>query len=299
MPQSPTAPAPFRLAYIILAHKNFAQLGMLVNAIKEDWNDIFIHVDARSDFDEEEFSRLCNFKKVTFVHPRIKIYWGHVSIVNATLELLACVNHQAQSYQRVVLISGQDLPIVSNARIYEFFRQHPTTEFLEFRKFPIPWWPYGGRDRVCVYNFPNTLGPRLNRVLRVIQMSLPFRRHRRLGLDFFGYSQWFNVTGDAARYIVQFATSDQFLKIFDYTFAPDEIFFQTILLNSSFRQSCVDRSLRYCVWPKGGSGPKVLREADLDHIFENTSGDLFARKFDDCVDPVVIKRLLCELQQKE
>ena len=66
---------------------------------------------------------------------------------------------------------------------------------------------------------------------------------------------------------------------------PDEIFFQTLVLNSPHRDSVVDANLRYIDWP----GPRVLRADDLDALLG--SGMLFARKFDETVDAEILDLL--------
>ncbi len=282
-----------KLAYIILAHKNWDQLGMLARTLKEDWNDIFIHVDARSDFEQATFDRGARGVSTFFVQPRIKVFWAHVSIVHATIELLKLVAAQPDRYDRVVLLSGQDFPIVPNERIKHFFDEHPDSEFLEFGKLPLRWWPYGGWDRILVYNFPAVLGPFWNRILRVAQMSFPFRRKALANMRIYGCSQWFNLTAAAVEYILHHVETTDIVRKFNFTYCADEIFFQTILLNSPFAESCVNHSLRYMDWGEDASRPRVLVESDLALLAEQGRNKcLFARKFDSCVDDQILKLLV-------
>jgi len=48
----------------------------------------FIHVDAKSQLEEEQLKKWIPNIDVHFVAPRIKVYWGHVSQIHATLALL-------------------------------------------------------------------------------------------------------------------------------------------------------------------------------------------------------------------
>jgi hypothetical protein len=68
---------------------------------------------------------------------------------------------------------------------------------------------------------------------------------------------------------------------------PDEIFFQTIILNSSFARRAVNDNLRYIEWkdPDAGS-PAILRKSDFQKLA--SSSKLFARKFDMTVDTEVL-----------
>ena len=68
---------------------------------------------------------------------------------------------------------------------------------------------------------------------------------------------------------------------------PDEIFFQTILLNSPFQRMAVNDNLRYIEWPNPDSGsPVILCKGDFGKLI--SSPKLFARKFDVTVDADVL-----------
>ncbi len=281
-----------KIGYAILAHKNWDQLATLIRHIKEDWNQIFVHVDAKADWNEARFRRENPDVDCRFLVRRVPVYWGHSSQIDAEVELLRAISTCGEKVDRVVLISGQDLPIVSNESIIKFFRTHPDSEFLEFRKLPVRWWPYGGMDRVMVYNLPDILGRRGNQVLRAAQMMLPFRRKAIPGYPFFGCSQWVNITGNAVSYILELLESMPILERFRYTYCADEMFFQTLLMNSPFASKCVNNNLRFMKWPKGVSGPDILRRTDIDMISASTETCLFARKFDSTVDSDVIEMIL-------
>jgi hypothetical protein len=110
-------------------------------------------------------------------------------------------------------------------------------------------------------------------------MALPFRRKVPEGLTFYGTSQWFNLTGKAVDYILEQVASTDILRRFRFTYCADEIFFQTLLLNSPLASSCVNRCLRYLEF-ENGSRPRTLSSADYAQLIENPDGRLFARKFD-------------------
>lgn len=62
-----------------------------------------------------------------------------------------------------------------------------------------------------------------------------------------------------------------------YTFAPEEMFIQTVVMNSPFAEKVRNSSLRHIMWT-GGPSPKILTMADWAGIL--ISDALFARKFD-------------------
>lgn len=80
---------------------------------------------------------------------------------------------------------------------------------------------------------------------------------------------------------------ERYERFFRHSFIPDESFFQTVIMNSDFRGTVVNDYLRTInMQPKG---VQIFRERDYDFLVN--SGGLFARKFDEAVDPVFLDRL--------
>jgi len=62
-------------------------------------------------------------------------------------------------------------------------------------------------------------------------------------------------------------------------FVPDEMFFQSILANSSYREKIESDDLRYADWQNPNPlPPKTLETSDFENL--KLSPKLFARKFD-------------------
>jgi hypothetical protein len=76
----------------------------------------------------------------------------------------------------------------------------------------------------------------------------------------------------------------RFVRYFRTVDVPDEVFFQTILLNSPLRDEIVDDDLRHVVWEEHGVA--LLGPERLDELA--ASPQLFARKFDVERDPGVL-----------
>jgi hypothetical protein len=75
---------------------------------------------------------------------------------------------------------------------------------------------------------------------------------------------------------------------------PDELFFQTIIMNSQLRDTVENDDLRYLDWSREPA-PAVFTAADLPSLLE--SRQLFARKFDETVDFEVLDALDRHLTQ--
>lgn len=107
-------------AYLILAHKNWSQLRKLVELLDDEGNDIYIHIDKKSQISEDtlEMIMMAAVKsKVSFVD-RMEVQWGAYSVVEAELKLLRAA--VAENYQYFHMISGMDLPLKPQAEIHVF-----------------------------------------------------------------------------------------------------------------------------------------------------------------------------------
>jgi hypothetical protein len=99
----------------------------------------------------------------------------------------------------------------------------------------------------------------------------------------YGGSSWWTLSRECIEFIVDFITRNKrFVDYFKTTLCPDEIFFQTIVLNSIFRGRVVNNNYRYIDWSesrkKHTSNPNILTDRDYESII--ASGKHFARKLD-------------------
>ncbi len=93
------------------------------------------------------------------------------------------------------------------------------------------------------------------------------------------------LSKDTIEYIHDFThRNPDFVKFFRNSFIPDEIFFQTIILNSERKTKVVNDNLRYIDWVD--EKPAILTEKYFQAI--QTSSQLFARKFDQTCDSTIL-----------
>ena len=260
-------------------------------------NDIYIHMDAKNKFyNPDEITRLAKFSKIFHVK-RIKVTWGGYSLIESELILLeAAVNHE--HYEHYHLLSGSDLPIKKQEDIINFFEAHHGVEFLFCRNLSGgPEWCERPR---YYYFFQEKLGLRRyngsSRLLRIlnkmnnlslrIQKKLHLYRHRKINFGF--GSQWFSITDELARYIL--SKRKWIRRTFHNTRCCDEIFLQTIIINSDFRNKIFDDkcpNMRFIDWQRGS--PYTFTINELDELRE--SNMLFARKFDPVKDEQIILKI--------
>jgi hypothetical protein len=294
-----------KIAYLILAHRCPCQLFRLVKRLDSNDSGFFVHLDKKANF--EAFHGLFNNyhrRLVTFVR-REDSSWGGIGIVKATLNGLKEIVEFPQKFDYIVLLSGHCYPIHSQAYIQKFFEENKGKQFLSYFSLPSDIWKYGGMDRLEKYHFhfiysrsyPPTFPPKtlMGRTLNAF-FKLYFNRKREYPryLKPYGGFQWFNITLDAAKYILKFNQEHpDYMKYHQYTFVSDETFFQSILLNAAdkkFSENIVCNDLRFVDWTKHESArPAVLERADFNRITQ--SGQLFARKFEMHVDYKILDML--------
>ncbi|AJA46771.1 glycosyl transferase family protein [Clostridium pasteurianum DSM 525 = ATCC 6013] len=279
----------FRMAYAIQCHKNPEQLNNLVDKISDKDVDIFIHVDKKSS--------IINFieKKdnIYFTDKRFKVKWGHSSQFFATVELLKKI-HKTGSYDYIHFISGQDYPIKCRDEIKSFFKENYGKQFIQYRPLPNDW-PYNGMSRVLVH-YPHFLFANeftrkiMYKYEKLVMKITAFQRNIESLPQLYGGSCWFSITGDCMKYILEFLHKNpDYIKFFQNTHCGDEIFFQTILVNSKYRQHLFNDNMRYIDWSNGGASPKVLLEEDFQKL--QNSHKLYARKLDYNMDSNLFEKL--------
>jgi hypothetical protein len=284
-----------KISILILAHKNPEQLRKLIDRLKTDF-EIFVHFDIRStialQFEEEAHVHILKNRYMTS--------WGSRNIVLAEIELLRAAYTSGCDYY--ILISGQDLPVISNKGIKDFIEQN-NNDYIDHHKLPVSFWGLsGGMGRLHYYwetKKDDLLSTAIIKPLfwlfRKIQKILRIKRN--VKFDVYGGCNWFNLTKASVEYILHFIDNNNaFLQRFKYTRASDELFFQTVLMGFDHKRKNEIRSehLRYFDWETGPQYPRILTIDDYSHCI--SSNALFARKFDDKTDAIVIDKILAHTQ---
>ena len=247
------------IAYIISAYQLPAQLVRLVRALRHPHRVFYVHVDARTADADYGAARaaLASAPNVEFL-ARHACRWGGFGHVRATLKGLDQLAASGLAFDYVTLLTGQDYPIKSNRQVEEVLGAQGGRSFMNYRPLPVDGLEDGGYARLPERALPYGLTP------------------------YFGSGYW-TLRRPAVDYVRSFlADHAAYVPYFERVRVPDEMFFQTILLNSPLRDSIVNDDLRFIQWP----GPKVLTTADLDDLRQ--APDLYARKFDESVDAGVL-----------
>jgi hypothetical protein len=280
-------------AYIVLAHKNPEQVYRLIKKLDDNNSTFFIHVDKKVELKTFNILNKLGTNKVIFIK-REDGQWGGFGIVQASLNGLMAIEQSNKDYDQINLISGQDYPIKNSQYTDKFYQNSTHTVFLEtFGALPVSHWPKGGFDRINKYFFG--LKAHQKFVAKIVNFFAiifpPFRRKIPYNLTAFGGSQWWTIDMYAMKYILNYIKSHKkVLRFFKYGYLSDELFFQTILLNSTDQKllNGINHSTnnRYIIIKPGQSHPILWKKEDLLNIL-NSEG-LLSRKFDTTIDSEIL-----------
>lgn len=311
-----------RIAYLILAHNHPELLLRLLKALEGPGTGIYVHLDKKADATRFPQAQQA-FSNVNFIDKRRSVYWMGFSAVQATLDLLRLA-HSSGKYDYYILLSGADYPI-KPAEYIERFLATSEKDFLFF--FNLADWP-SWRSKIDQYHYTDTFwtnyrtAPRRSwrlyrRVQQLLARLLPPRKFLPQ-LEPYGGSQWWMLTRDSVTWLLDFLKMHRgFSWFYRFTESPDEMFFQTAVLNSPRREmvqnylryqelwadigAADDNSgmetvhqfnLRYIDWDTARERPAVLDERDFERL--STSPCLFARK----MDPVRSAKLLDRIDEE-
>ena len=280
------------LAYLIRAHHRPEQLVRLVERLTTPTASFFVHVDSRAPEQTYDAMRagLAGRDDVHWV-PRVAAHYSGFSLVRSILVGLAEVE-KAGAPPHTVLLSGQCYPLRPAAEIERILAGRQEESLLEHFRIPTERWADedGGLRRIR-YRYFERLRFR-TRTLRLPVLRRPFPR----GLEPWGGSAWCVLSTEAASTLLAFRQErPDAYGFFEHVKSPDELYMQTVLLNSALRDRISNESVHHIEWP-GGSHPKTFGHADFDRLA--ASGKLFARKFDIAQDGEILdaidRRLLGE-----
>lgn len=269
-----------RHAYLIMLHAQLEQAALLLRLLDDPRNDFYIHIDRKSGPVDDAPLRAAVHAGRVFPAPRMRVDWGADSQVFCELMLLrmAFANGPYQYYH---LLSGADLPLRSQEEIHAFFDAHAGREFVNFEAETL------NEDRLSRVRYWHLFRGSRNVALRALsrallegQKLLRVDRLRRCPLTVQKGANWFSITENFARYILE--REGDWLRLLRRTRFPDELLVQTALINSPYWENRYSQeygsavgNLRAIDWTRGT--PYVWRMGDLEELM--SSGCLFARKF--------------------
>jgi hypothetical protein len=303
---------PLRLAYLIFVHKDPKQLARLVSKLYCPTCMFYIYVDGKADINQ--FRRATNVipsGNIVWITKRKPICWGNFSLTDAYLSSFQTILQQRPEPDFILTISGQDYPIATNETIHNWLAQYAgctildhsvvTNDATHILERVEQYYLSVKRHHAVIYPHPNPTSARRKFFNAALRLSGLYPMPRRMPLDhqlYFG-TNWFQLKPVAAQYLIDFSNANPaYLNFFRTTYVPEEVFFQTVLLNASVsdRGEIHNQRLTYMQWdrPPGSYTSPILANEVPSML---TSGKFFARKFDNEYGDEVLYQIDLHLNQ--
>lgn len=271
-----------QIAHLILAHKNPSQLERLIIALQHPSFFFYVHVDKKVSL--QQFEYLSKYNNLFFIEKRTKIFWAGYGTIQATINGIKEI--LPYKYDYINVISAQDFPLKTADEIYKFFLVNNGKEFITCKSVEHEWKE--AEVRIKKYHLINWRIPGKYQLEKLINKILPERKFP-LNYIMVGRSNWFAVTYEAAKYIIDFLDQHpEIVRFFKFSWGADELIFSVILYNSNFKDKIEDNFI-YVDWSEKKAHPKILRTEDYNALVN--SDKLFARKFDADADAVILEML--------
>jgi Core-2/I-Branching enzyme len=254
---------------LIHAHKDLFQLNQLIDALTSQNHIIYVNIDLKSKIDLGQINT-----SAKLIKKRNKIYWSDFTQVEAILNSLLEIEKDNVEYGHIAIISAQDYPIVSNAKIFE--KIEPGKEYLNYALIAKHAWDC--EDRFQYYHFrKNKYFMKLSAYLIKVMKMIGWKRKMMPHYLPYGGSSWWMITKSCVAYILQHVKNNpQYTHFFRRVACADELFFHTLILNSSFKENVINTSFHYIDWTNCVASPNILLEKDFEKIM--ASDKLFCRK---------------------
>lgn len=200
------------------------------------------------------------------------------------------------------MISGQDFLLKPMEEALEFLETHRQYNFVSLAKSRhygighennldkrnavyVPSWMISRRSipLILIKRLYIEITGGYNRTFLI------FRRKNVTGLEFYFGSSWNCLNRETVSWILNYLSCHkEYEEFFKNCICPDESFFQTLIMNSPFKEKRKD-ILTYIDWSEGKKSPKTLTTTDFYNMIE--SGYYLARKLDEEIDSQLIDLL--------
>lgn len=284
-------------AFLVIAHNEAPLLQALLKQLDYKDFDVYLHIDFKAkELRNSVRQWVGRYGNVHLVENPKSVFWGDVSQIECEM-LMFKTAAEGGPYDYYHLLSGVDLLLKSPEEFDHFFEQHKGKEFVNF-------WDKGPargdlEKRVLRYHVftkhlkdRGTLVHALTSPVRNVVLALhKITHYKRSGKknEFRKGSNWVSITENFCQYLNKHGK--QLHHRLKHTYCADEVFVQTLIWNSPFRDEIYDvetentemSNMRKIDWQRGS--PYVWQETDLQELLSSQA--LIGRKFSSKNMPLV------------
>ena len=284
-------------SYLIQVNGNFKILNQLLEMLDCKENDFFILIDQKV---KQPYSSLVTYNPVyshIYEVPRIVVNWAAYSSLKSEFNLLQfAYSHGKYDYYHYM--QGSDFPIKSKEKINAFYEEHNGYEFISFS-------PRQYKEGCYKLNYHHFFGD--NRYYRnckllhymshaIAKLEQKFWKGRYPNRTFYHGSALWSISESFCKYILDHL--EEIDRQAKYTIAADEVLFQTIIVESPFKNNLYrfeqDGGNLYLIdWKKReGNSPYTFVEEDLDRLINAPEYYLYTRKVNEAKSQTLITKLM-------
>lgn len=292
-------------AILIVAHNNWSILEASLEYYDRELFDIYLHIDKKKEVD---FKNFFGKRKDVRLVKNYNVNWGAYSMIKAEISLFTAAYEDTERYSYYHLISGVDFPLKNSEKLFNFFDKNYPKNFIEFSCHEESFFstheeyikflrnfcgkPYLNRlkyyhlfqeiDKISRTNLYNGI----EKVAIVIQKLLFIDRTKNTKVVYGKGSNWGSFTDDFVKLLLSEKDKKVFKETYEFTLCADEIYKQTLFLNSSLintlyfdNKTKLPNNMRRIDWERGR--PYTFTNKDFFEIKELSKSDyMFIRKLD-------------------
>lgn len=307
----------FNVAYLIMCHKNPHQVNRLISKLQLVHSVCFVHVDSQANFNPE------NIRGGVLTQKRYHGVLGSYSLVQISDELMRCAKEYGKEkgihFGYYCLISGQDYPIRNVSSIQDELQNSYPKPYIDCTPCAKGNWVYNGSSNSAWWNIAdrkiNRWLPKPNLIRKLVkcpmfvanlitrrQMNARMRLSKN-HIDLYGGSAWWVLPDKMVDYLLEaarnFTRGNKFYPLTGVG-VPEENYYQTLLMNSSFKEEIDVNSPEMVAQncktyahflPEGRpftGHPYIFTVKDTKCLMEQANNRFFARKFDETVDSDIL-----------
>ncbi len=274
---------------LITAHDNASVTRQLLRSLDDGRFTFYFLIDKKSKTHEEDYIPILS-KATTKILPRININWGGYSQIQAELLLIRAALEDGQEYLHFV--QGADMALKTPEQMDAFFLKYNGDIFLDIGGKPDSFANY---KVLCKHFLSNSRLFRTNKLVKALNhgcahLQKPLMKYKKdYGQLYAGSALW-SIPCDFGKYLIQ--SESRIKRVYKHSLAADEVFIQTICMNSEYRNRVSSYgAARLIDWKnREGNSPKTFTIADIEELeraIENPNL-MFARKFNGSIDMDIV-----------
>jgi hypothetical protein len=277
-------------AYLISTFKEPERIVRLVHRIATEQDHVYVHLDKKIGKKnlalwQKYIEKNCEDVNIKVTSTTV-VNWGSFGLTESTLKAIEYFSDFDYSY--FINLSGDCYPLKTKEKIKAEL-DGKNVGYMRYWKMPYKYWYKQGMNRIHNHYIPI----RYPKYPYVKFLRIPrLRKSVPCGLQPYGGTNWFCLPKNQAEYLVNFTEQNiEVKKFYKTTFAPGEMFFVTVMLNSPFKEQIVNDDKRLINWAEGNSigNPGIYRVKHYDELIK--SDKLFARKFNAKIDSKILDML--------